>query len=244
MIKAIYVITNLVNGKQYVGQSIEPNHRFISHISRAKTNSDNTIIHSAISKYGAENFKLEIVEWTEDYNNAEQYWITKLNTISPNGYNMLEGGQEPPRMLGENHPRNTISDYQVINIHKDLLDNKLTQKQIAKKYDTSCNIITAINNGMTHKINDVNYPLRRKSPYHLSTDDIEEIQWLLINSKHTIEEIAIYYNKSVSPIKHINVGRNYFNESLNYPLRKGRGSKQNQPVETTLVERGTATIDT
>jgi len=244
MNKAIYVITNLVNGKQYVGQSIEPNHRFISHISRAKTNADNTIIHSAINKYGAENFTMEILEWTEGYNIAEQNWISKLNTISPNGYNTLEGGQEPPRMLGEEHPRNTLSDNQVINIHKDLLENKLTQKQIAEKYSTSCNIITAINNGITHKLQDVIYPLREKSPYHLNIDDIENIQWLLINTEHTVGEIANHYNKSVSTIKHINTGLNHFNSSLDYPLRKIRGRKQNQPVETTLAERGTTTIDT
>lgn len=244
MIKAIYVITNLINEKQYVGQSMEPYKRFISHISRAKTNSDNTIIHSAINKYGAENFKLEVLEWSENYNQAEQYWISKLNTITPNGYNMLSGGQEPPRMLGEEHPRNTISNVNVLNIHKDLLNDILTQKQIANKYKTSCNVITAINNGTTHRIEGVNYPLRKTSPYNLTANKVKEIQWLLSETAHTVYEIAAYYKVGKATITSINVGRNHFNKFLDYPLRKSRGYKQNQPVETTLAERGTVIIDT
>lgn len=244
MIKAIYVITNILTGKQYVGQSVDPQRRFIGHISRGKNNYDNSLIDKAINKYGIETFKLEILEWTEDFNVAEKYWIKELNTISPNGYNILEGGQNPPIMIGENHPRNTITDNQLIEIHKDLLENKLTQKQISNKYDVSANIITAINNGVTHKIEDVVYPIRKNSPYHLNKEDIQDIRWLLMHSFHTINEIAEYYGVGNSTIKHINAGRNHKDNNYIYPLRDCKGSKQNQPVETTLVERGTITIDT
>ena len=39
-------------------------------------------------------------------------------------------------------------------------------------------------------------------------------------------------------------GRNYFDQSLNYPLRQGRAKKDSQPVETILAKRSTLTIDT
>ena len=70
--KAIYKITNMINNKIYIGQSVDPNHRFISHCSRANNDSDNSPIHTAIKKYGKENFVLDIIEWTEDYNNRER----------------------------------------------------------------------------------------------------------------------------------------------------------------------------
>ena len=48
--KSIYVIKNKINDKVYVGQAKDPQHRFISHLSRAKTNADNSPIHDAINK--------------------------------------------------------------------------------------------------------------------------------------------------------------------------------------------------
>ena len=68
MTKALYKITNIVNGKSYIGQSIDPYARFISHKSRAKNDSDNSPIHAAIKKYGKENFIMEILEWSDNYN--------------------------------------------------------------------------------------------------------------------------------------------------------------------------------
>lgn len=37
MLKGIYKITNLINNKSYIGQSINPHRRFGSHLSRART---------------------------------------------------------------------------------------------------------------------------------------------------------------------------------------------------------------
>ena len=103
----------MINNKIYIGQSINPEHRFIAHCSRAKNDSDNSPIHSAIKKYGKDNFILTIIEWTEDYNNREKYWIKKLNSKSPYGYNVAEGGEEPPHKYGEEHHNSVITDEQV-----------------------------------------------------------------------------------------------------------------------------------
>jgi len=88
----VYLITNMVNGKQYVGQTIQnPKARWYRHVS---TNTYGTAIGSAIEKYGKENFKFEVLdkaESLEELNSKEQYWIAKLNTFG-NGYNMGPGG--------------------------------------------------------------------------------------------------------------------------------------------------------
>ena len=54
----IYKITNLINDKKYVGQSIHIDRRWKEHIYQNR----NSAIHQAIEKYGIENFIFEIIE--------------------------------------------------------------------------------------------------------------------------------------------------------------------------------------
>lgn len=89
----IYKITNLVNGKCYIGQtvgSIEA--RWKRHCSDSNKC---PAIHNAILKYGIQNFQVEQIDTAtsqEELNEKEAHWITTLNTISPNGYNLQNGG--------------------------------------------------------------------------------------------------------------------------------------------------------
>ena len=56
----IYKITNLINGKIYIGQTITSiSQRMNRHYTNAKTNNHATGIDGAIKKYGRENFKVE-----------------------------------------------------------------------------------------------------------------------------------------------------------------------------------------
>ena len=86
----IYKIENLLNGKSYIGQSIEIERRFSKH----KSAKDDFYIHRAIRKYGVENFSFEILEEckVEELNEREKFWIKEKNTLIPNGYNMIPGG--------------------------------------------------------------------------------------------------------------------------------------------------------
>lgn len=86
----IYKITNKLNGKIYVGQtkfSVEK--RFKQH---AKADS---VIGSAIRKYGIENFNVEVIETCKTFtelNEREIFWIDFYNCKVPNGYNVADGG--------------------------------------------------------------------------------------------------------------------------------------------------------
>jgi len=244
--KAIYKITNMINNKIYIGQSIDPNHRFISHCSRANNDSDNSPIHTAIKKYGKENFVLDIIEWTEDYNNRERYWIQKLNSLSPFGYNIAKGGEEPPHKYGEQHHKSIITEEQVDIIINELKKGELTEPQIGKLFNPPFNqtLINNINWGITHKRNNETYPIRKNCPYNLTFEQVGDIKWLLQNTLYPCSQIADYYHVNTSTIKHINMGRNYHEDNCDYPLRKQRGKKQLKPVETILAKRSTTTIDT
>ena len=222
MIKAIYKITNLINNKIYIGQTVHPNKRWREHQQRAKTHYDNYPIHLAINKYGAENFSFEILEWTEQYDDEELRLIKQYNSISPNGYNLIEGGHSPI-MLGEDHPRNTISNKNVLAIIQELKDNELSDRELAIKYDVSDKIIADINHGYSHKQENEKYPIRiKKGQQYLSEEQVLEIKELLINSQFSFTEIAKQYNTTKTNISQINNGRSFNRFGWIYPLRQKR----------------------
>ena len=220
--KSIYKIENLTNGKIYIGQSIHPYRRLIEHLYMARHHLDELPIHLALSKYKEENFSFTILEEDiENYNEREAYWISYYNSISPNGYNILPGGQPNPVLKGENHPRNTLTDIQVEEIIEMLLFSNLSQRDIAKKIGTTERIINSINKGETHIIEGYVYPLREKY-CHFSTRTLEEICWLLIHSDASLESIAKYYGLTKGNISQINLGKIH-RTILNYPLRQNQG---------------------
>lgn len=97
----IYKITNIVNGKIYIGKtkySIES--RFRGHIKcahREDTHSNTgSYLHKAINKYGEDNFIIEVLDIAEslsELNEKEKYWIFTLNSCDKFiGYNIAKGG--------------------------------------------------------------------------------------------------------------------------------------------------------
>lgn len=91
----IYVITNQVNQKQYVGKTIfSIEKRWKEHQRDSlKQRCEKRPLYEAMSKYGVENFEIEEVEECspEEVETREIYWINKLNTFH-SGYNATLGG--------------------------------------------------------------------------------------------------------------------------------------------------------
>ena len=92
----IYVITNRVNGKQYVGKTQRSvAGRMQGHLNEAKAGSSRAICR-AIRKHGRENFDLSVLEEidasVDDLNAAEIRWIKQLGTYGT-GYNQTRGGE-------------------------------------------------------------------------------------------------------------------------------------------------------
>jgi len=91
----IYVITNKINGKQYVGQTIvDVQKRWKRHCWTCTIKNPRMPIAYAIRKYGKANFRVEQVQVCSsqaELDLAEIDWCNRLNTMSPNGYNLKAG---------------------------------------------------------------------------------------------------------------------------------------------------------
>ncbi len=95
----VYIAKNSVNNKCYVGYTTKTlDERIKTHLykSNNKTNKHYFyLFKEAIRKYGIENFTWVILAHCssiEECCNLEKHYIKTLNTISPNGYNLTEGG--------------------------------------------------------------------------------------------------------------------------------------------------------
>ena len=81
--EGVYLITNLKNGKKYVGQSVQPYGRRATHFSFHNTekHASNKILQSDLKEYGKQSFTFEILEHCnkEELLEKEKYYINKLN---------------------------------------------------------------------------------------------------------------------------------------------------------------------
>lgn len=94
----IYKYENLINHHIYIGQTKDFKKRCREHKNAAYNPAHgdyNLPIHSAIRKYGLENFSIDIIDEcsNEWLNEKEKYWINYYNSYKK-GYNATEGGQE------------------------------------------------------------------------------------------------------------------------------------------------------
>jgi group I intron endonuclease len=103
MEKAAYVyrITNMLNGMQYIGVTVNPKRRFQSHCRPAKTT--RLLLKNAIQKHGKENFRMEVLlQATQAYcYEMEPRIIAAYGTLKPSGYNLTAGGMGSLGLIGQ-----------------------------------------------------------------------------------------------------------------------------------------------
>lgn len=227
----IYLITNKINGKKYVGQSVDIERRFSEHLRSAqpeiyshKSERDiKTPIHLAMQKYGIKNFSLTVLEECpkEQLNEKERYWISYYKSNEKSyGYNISSGGQDSFGLKGENHSQAKLSqkDVDIIkallkNSNKNLNDILLLFPYISKS------TLSMINQGKTWFDENEQYPLRKMEKAHKGSSNgrakFSEEQVMEIRKKYSQgsspKELFLEYNHiaSDSAISAILYGKTY-----------------------------------
>ena len=110
----IYKITNKINGKSYIGQTIQNvKERFYQHCATKCSQAIlNMVIHKAINKYGKSNFTIEVIEEVEstNLNDRERYWIRYYDSYN-NGYNSTKGGQDGIKLFKNLDTESIVREY-------------------------------------------------------------------------------------------------------------------------------------
>lgn len=156
----IYKFTNKLDGESYIGQSVDIKRRYNQHKNRYdnnnhKTPMENTYFHSMLRYYGFHNFDFEILEECdkEILDKKEKYYISLFNTQYPNGYNKTEGGTSQIPLK--------ISRLDLDEIINDLMDDKLSEIEIANKFGVDNHTISMINQGKSWFNQNIDYPIRK-----------------------------------------------------------------------------------
>jgi group I intron endonuclease len=145
----------MINNKMYVGKMSKPVNKSKSYLGSG------VVINKAIQKYGKESFIKEILEENikpEELSIREIFWIEKLNTKRPNGYNLTDGGEgttgykkthiqienhrkaitgnkaseETRKKMSDAHKGKKLSPEHVMNVSKALTGRKLSPEHIKK----------------------------------------------------------------------------------------------------------------
>lgn len=138
--QGIYILTNRVNSKQYVGQSWDIDRRLKEHLEKKQYG--RSLLSFAIQKHGADSFDVEIIEYPnisqEALDAVERWHIAHRETLSPNGYNLNEGGatgkhsQEAKRKISEAQYGRKCSEETKIKLSEANRGKKHTEKTKSK----------------------------------------------------------------------------------------------------------------
>lgn len=119
----IYLITNLTNGKKYVGfTKTTAQERWANHIKQAHYEfRRNEVMHkngnrpilAAIRKYGSESFKVECIDHADcrhDAGELEKFWIAHHKSFGKAGYNITIGGEGVVGYIPSEEHRKRLSE--------------------------------------------------------------------------------------------------------------------------------------
>lgn len=216
-IKAIYKIENKINHKIYIGQSNNPERRFLEHCSKVEEYT--SLLQRAIKKYGKESFELTILGWYEDYNDKEKYYIEIYRSLVPYGYNIQKGGEEPPHYRFEDNNNAKLKNSEAFAIQQELMNWNIRRSQIKKKYRLTEDMLRHIIDGSSWFREDLIYPLRPKEK-ELDELRAKKVIDLLSTTSLTQKEIGQIVGWNRSAVTMINIGKNHHQSNINYPIRK------------------------
>ena len=230
----VYKITNILNGKIYIGSTgVSFKIRWSNHRSELNNNKHiNPHLQAAFNKCGKDNFVFEILEFCEDKHAVgicEQKWIDKLGPTNPmTGYNMCANAKS---VLGIRRSAETRSKISKSNMGKKYSEEqrkrmsegqKLLYKSLGKDHWMFGRHVSSETRA---KLSASHMGLSRgekNSKSKLTEASVKVIYCLLFNSSFSQKEIAQRYNVSRETISGIKTGRlwGWFTTQLNIDDRR------------------------
>lgn len=191
MLGLIYIITNSINSKVYIGQTTQSlKDRWYGHC-RKVCSKDEADMHikRAILKYGKENFSINEIEKCkiEELDEKEIYYINLYNSYK-NGYNRTKGGKfgAKPLKLGQEQQESCIELYRL----------GFSLRELARKFNVDKATIK-------HVLEINNLSIRTTRTYKLSQEDRLRI----------IEESFYISRKEI--MSKWNISKSYLSQLLN-----------------------------
>ena len=102
----IYKATNKTTGKVYIGKTVGSLGKRITEHFRSTVG----LFPRALRKYGRDGFSFEVIETCgalDGLNEREIHWISFFGCKCPVGYNLTDGGENPPSQLGRKRTDDT-----------------------------------------------------------------------------------------------------------------------------------------
>lgn len=181
----VYKIKNKINGKVYIGQSVNINKRWRYHIYTSKNKKGkgyDQYLPRALRKYGEEGFKFEVVKECaqDELDYWEEYFIDKEDsTDRDKGYNIRR------KSIATGYFRRKLNKESEYMLKSQLKRTKIPKSTLSKIYGVSVGTINGINNGGTYYDEKEEYPIRKSTDNQLKY----ELRLKIKNKMVTGEEI-------------------------------------------------------
>lgn len=234
----IYKVTNLVNGKVYIGKTSRKfEQRKSQHIRKAFNSNSNLAFHRALRKYGEDNFTWEVIdsaETEEEILEKEIIWIAYYNTYThnknSNGYNMTLGGdgasgfkqneesvqkrldtmkRNDSIQRGTKNHNSKLTEDDVLQIKK-LIKTGITISKIAIKFNVEPETVSGIKRGKSwvHIGEDVSN-VECDGRAKLTENEVREIKSLIKEGKIFYKEISEMFGVDATTISDIKKGKTW-----------------------------------
>jgi len=152
----LYIITNTINNKKYVGVAKSLRHRLYNYKYEVDRVIEKRSIVNAIIKYGINNFSFDFIKSVNDYNNLLQEEIKCISDLKKDYilYNETDGGDGflgTKKLSGSKIYNSKLNIDIIEKVFNLVYEEKIAIKDICKSFGFKTSLIYSLLNGKTYK---------------------------------------------------------------------------------------------